>query len=279
MDKKEYTCEFIPVPHTTNVRFNIVNAPGSYVPNHWHSAVEIIYVLEGGLTVMMDSRLIQLHREEGILINSRDVHATKWLHGVRYILLQIPDAFLERYLPDINRIRFTENFLTSETARDCLLQMLKIEETRSDGFVLKFNSLVFELLYCLYKNYSFRISQAATDKHMKNISRLEPVLEYTGEHYAGGISIEKIAGIAGFQPAYFCRFFKKHMGVTYLEYLNEVRLSHIYQDLLSTDEAVHLILERHGFTNYKLFCRMFREHFKDTPGGIRKKRKYGDTAP
>lgn len=75
------------------------------------------------------------------------------------------------------------------------------------------------------------------------------------------------------QPTYFCRMFKKYMGVTFLEYQNELRLSKIYQDLLHTDDPVNEILERHGFTNYKLFRRMFQEHFGDTPLHVRKKRE------
>ena len=59
------------------------------------------------------------------------------------------------------------------------------------------------------------------------------------------------------QPGYFCRFFKKCMGVTFLEYQNELRLSYIYRDLITTEDSVRDILERHGFTNYKLFRRMF----------------------
>ena len=51
------------------------------------------------------------------------------------------------------------------------------------------------------------------------------------------------------------------MGVTFLEYQNEYRLSFIYKDLINTKAPVHVILERHGFTNYKLFRRMFQEHF------------------
>jgi len=34
---------------------------------------------------------------------------------------------------------------------------------------------------------------------------------------------------------YFCRYFKKQTGSTFLEYLNLIRLSHIHKDLLTTD--------------------------------------------
>lgn len=60
------------------------------------------------------------------------------------------------------------------------------------------------------------------------------------------------------------------MGVSYLQYLNEIRMSHIYKDLISTDLALKDILEMHGFTNYKLFRRLFNEEFHTTPGEYRK---------
>lgn len=99
---------------------------------------------------------------------------------------------------------------------------------------------------------------------------MEQVLNYTAKNYNRPISIEEISRIAFLESGYFCRFFKKHMGLTFLEYQNEVRLSYIYQDLLTTTDTLSMILERHGFTNYKIFRRMFFEHFHATPSQIRK---------
>ena len=87
------------------------------------------------------------------------------------------------------------------------------------------------------------------------------------------MSIDDISKVAGFQPKYFCRFFKKHMGLTFLEYLCELRLSYIYHDLLATDIPLYQILETHGFTNYKLFRRTFNNRFNCTPSDIRKFKK------
>ena len=63
------------------------------------------------------------------------------------------------------------------------------------------------------------------------------------------------------------------MEITFLEYQNELRLSYIYQDIISTDDPIKDILERHGFSNYKLFRRIFYDHFEATPTEIRKKRR------
>ena len=61
------------------------------------------------------------------------------------------------------------------------------------------------------------------------------------------------------------------MGITYTNYLNDLRLSKIRDDLVDTDLPVKLILEKHGFSNYKLFRKMFSETFGCTPTTYRKK--------
>ena len=118
-------------------------------------------------------------------------------------------------------------------------------------------------------NFSIRVVHSNQSQHNKDRARLDTILDYIAQNYRH-ISIEEIAGIAYLQPGYFCRFFKKCMGITFLEYQNELRLSFIYLDIISTDDSIKDILERHGFTNYKLFRRMFFEHFKASPTEVRK---------
>ena len=59
------------------------------------------------------------------------------------------------------------------------------------------------------------------------------------------------------------------MGQTYLEYLNEIRISHIYKDLITTDNSLYQILDTHGFTNVKLFYKIFKQKFNCTPKELR----------
>ena len=138
--------------------------------------------------------------------------------------------------------------------------------------VFSFN-LIFELLFQLYHNFRVKVFQSDLSQQKKDLDRLNLVLNYISENYKRPISLDEIAGVAYLQTGYFCRFFKKKMGITFLEYQNEYRLSFIYKDLINTKAPVHVILERHGFTNYKLFRRMFQEHFGCTPTKVRENMK------
>ena len=176
-------------------------------------------------------------------------------------------CFLYWIIPATDPVRSTKQRMLCTV----LEQMQIIDEIRPDGFIMRFNSLIFELLFQLYHNFSVKVFQSCISARRRRIlDRLNVVLKYIADHYQRPISLAEISEIAYLQTGYFCRFFKKRMGVTFLEYQNEYRLSFIYRDLISTTDPVHVILERHGFTNYKLFRQMFQEHFGDTPTQIRR---------
>ena len=58
--------------------------------------------------------------------------------------------------------------------------------------------------------------------------------------------------------------------MTFLEFVNQVRFSHICEDIIRTDTSITDLLDRHGFTNYKLFRRLFHEKYGCTPSEKRK---------
>lgn len=270
--------EVISVREDTQVHFRTSIDPGSYIPPHWHDAIEIVYMQEGELTFTIEQQIYHLISGQCILVNPNIIHATKCTAPNKAIIFQIPVNFLENYIPNVRQLLFTitdpETDSILRTKLDLLKQTLEkmqlINDLKPDGGILRFNSLLFEVLFQLYHNFSVQVFHADVTGKNKALKRLAPVLNYTAKHYNQPISIEEIAGVAALQPRYFCRFFKKCMGVTFLEYQNELKLSYIYQDLLSTDDKISSILERHGFTNYKLFRRMFAKHFSATPSRVRK---------
>ena len=272
------THELVITPQTTRVRFYTSKDSGSYIPAHWHRAIEIIYILSGSLTVSVESRIFELHSGECTLINANIIHATKCTAPNTAIVFQIPIDFIETYIPDVQTLVFHLDETSSDPKyrtkldifKNTLLKMQIANDMQSEGALLRFNSLLFEILFQMYHNFSTKVIHSDFSRKKKELDRLNPVLQYTAQHYNRPISIGEIASVAILQPGYFCRFFKKNMGITFLEYQNELRLSHIYEDLISTKDPVNVILERHGFTNYKLFRRMFLEHFNTTPSKLRK---------
>ena len=103
-----------------------------------------------------------------------------------------------------------------------------------------------------------------------DMSRLEPILEYTQLHHAEELTLEGAANAMGLNKEYFCRLFKKNMGVSYLQYVNQVRATAVCRELENSDDSIAQIGERHGFTNPKMLNQYFRELYGCTPSEKRK---------
>lgn len=279
MDHTNY--EVISIEKEKQVRFYTSIDKGSFVAPHWHDAVEVIYMEEGSLTVRDDTGITEMKAGDCLLINANFIHTTKCVEPNRAIVFQIPLKFLDQYIPNLGSLRFEIN---TERAGDPkvrtkidqftekLERMQYLNDENPDGGLLLFNGLLYEALFQLYHDFSFKVYETSQERHLRDIEKLEPLLNYVGEHYTEHISVDEAASMVGFEPRYFCRFFKNKTGVTFLEYQNDVRLVYILRDLQETNDPIQDILERHGFTNYKVFRRVFREKFGMTPGEFRGKR-------
>ncbi len=270
--------ELIPLNDKTNVRFYTSKDPGSYVAPHWHDAIEIICMQKGALRITVENTVYDLGANQCIMISPNVIHSSLCSAPNQAIVFQIPQAFVEKFVPNAKPLKFglkdPADTLIEQSKVDMFKETLEkmqfLMDCQPDGAVLKFNSLLFEVLFQLYHNFSTPVVEADMTRRQKNLEKLKPILEYIAENYNRPISLEEIAGIAMFEPKYFCRFFKKYMGTTFLEYQNEIRLSKIYQDVISTNLTISEILEKHGFTNYKLFRKMFYSHFNVTPTQLRR---------
>lgn len=261
-----------------DIFFWVFNDASSYVATHWHTAIELMYILDGEVDVTIHNQTTVLLKGDIFLVDSKLPHSTKSINGNHAILIQLPYPFLKKYIPDVDCYTFGFDCHTDDSAiqeklsqiRGILNQMRSVYEVNPKGAVLRFNGLLFELLYLLYHNFAQEAKTIRPKASAKRIAQLEAVLAYSDAHYNESITLSDICKVACFQEEYFCHFFKKNMGMTYFQYLNELRLSHVHQDLLSTTNSLREILEMHGFRNYKLFRRMFQEKFHVTPGEYRK---------
>jgi len=156
-----------------------------------------------------------------------------------------------------------------ERVKQKLLQMQHTASSDSPFRDIRMASLLLEITYLLYEEFSCPVTEGSIFRREKNRQRLSAVIAYTEAHYQENIALNDAAATLHMHPNSFCRFFKENTGVTYLNYLNEYRLSKVYEDLVTTDVALHEILVKHGFTNYKLFRHMFAERFHTTPGRMR----------
>ena len=107
-------------------------------------------------------------------------------------------------------------------------------------------------------SYQLTVSEAETE-------RMKRVLEYVLKQFRSEIRIEQIASVAGMAPAAFCRYFRKRTGKSFVEYLNELRISHARKLLTEADLSVSQVGFACGFNNISHFHRQFKQQIGTTP--------------
>lgn len=278
---ENYSHEQIQYQPETGMLFEIYDTDGFFNSKHWHNGLEIIYLIAGGMTLNISESNYMLKPGGFIVVNSKTIHSVICSEKGRHLLLQIPYEILEKSISNIDIIKF--NCYSAPAASDGngnnagvreTLEKLKslFEAPRDDGYILMFNSLVYELLYKLVKGFKSSADPALKKKTDRNIQRLGVVLQYARQHYAENITLQDAAEAVALNREYFARFFRKYMGMTFMEYVFAIRLEHVYYDIANTDYTIGSIADKHGFChNYKLFVKKFKEQYGCSPGEVRKR--------
>ena len=95
--------------------------------------------------------------------------------------------------------------------------------------------------------------------------------KYIEENYQHPISIDEISDVCHFSSSHFMKYFKKVMGTSFTDYLNEYRLSMASRLLLSSSDNILEIAAECGYDNLSYFNRLFKKKYGVTPSAYRNK--------
>ncbi|MBQ8514372.1 MAG: helix-turn-helix transcriptional regulator [Ruminococcus sp.] len=272
---ERYIHEVVPDTICLPVHYNYFSENTMFVPSHWHEHLEVIFLLEGELSISAGGKTALLRSGEIYLINCREIHETHSSGCASGYLLQIPLEFLKRYLPDIEDIHFRELYMQGDASfpelSKLFQEMSERFERKERGYQFLFSSLLLRFLYVLYLDAEKTENTAKNKRDQRNFKRIDQVMCYVRAHYDQPVSLSDAAGMVALQPEYFCRLFRSYTGQTFLEYVSAVRLSAFYELLLQTDEDITVLTERCGFSGYKTFRKRFYQVYGCTPSECRRK--------
>lgn len=105
----------------------------------------------------------------------------------------------------------------------------------------------------------------------KDTDRLAEVFKFINASFGSDITLNDVAKKANLTPQSFCRLFKKRMNKHFMEYLNEVRISHACRYLMDTDCSISEIAYMSGFKTVSNFNKVFKENTGYCPTSYRLK--------
>ena len=285
----------------TNIRM-FINRLHSDFPPHWHTDIEIICPMEAPYKVICSNQNYFVDIGDILLICPAVLHEIfSPTPGARlYIqadfsgivsLKELDKAFrlmspalhikkkscpkdvYEKLFDYIGRIK--ELYFGSQAAASSNIEpfdenVTAFTELDPFGEIEIYSILMEFIAYCA-KNIGLFIGSdsVAPLNTFKNSISLSNVCAYISEHFTENISLESVASYAGFSKYHFERIFSDYTGVTFYQYLQQMRINYA-QTLLSNPElSITDISYQAGFASSAAFTRAFRKSTGYPPSQFR----------
>lgn len=274
----EYSHELIDFGNSVPVKCFIHQI--GYSPRHWHSSLELLFVLNGTASISVGDKSWRMVEGDVLLVNMNEPHelsSTLCILAAVQIDLSLIDEGLyssglyfncnsqtrpsDLGLSRIKRIiaQFIKNYSYSLTAESRLLRA---------------KSLSYELLSELISYYKVERSEGDATQSSYHYERITRIVNYINENYSKEVSLQALAEQEFLSIPYLSKFFMRMMGINFSAYLNQIRLSHAVTDLTTTSLTIEAIAERNGFSNTKAFVQLFKKKYDMLPS-LYRKREYG----
>ncbi|MBC1935962.1 response regulator transcription factor [Listeria grandensis] len=128
---------------------------------------------------------------------------------------------------------------------------------------------------CELKTTMFELMHPFFDRKQHDDNSKSPIIQkilsYVAEHFTEGMSLKTLSAKFHINAVYLGQLFQKEVGVHFSDYLNQFRVNHAKEILMSTKQPVTGIAEESGYTDMAYFYRQFKKYTGYTPNGFRKR--------
>jgi AraC-like DNA-binding protein len=248
-------------------------------PSHWHSAIELVYVVENDFVVKTSSDTYTMQEGDILYIPSGDLHECKatTTTGTR-IFINFDLSSLCFYDNWESLLRNLSDTLLITPDDGCLYKQIAVqlksileENAPSDHLIYLARMIDILLLLCKYNSKPINFS-TVTDVNNKavGLEKINKSFEYIEKNYSKDISLKKIAQVVGFSEYYFSHLFKEITEKSFHQYLNEFRIRKARIMLTDLNCSVSQAAYASGFSSITTFNRLFRKINGYSPQEFRK---------
>lgn len=262
---------------------------GSKTQLHTHDYIELGYVVKGSFRQRICEKDIVFQEGDFCLIDKNCIHQDYLIDQAAIVLFfGIENSMFTEIMNDNVTTRKIISFLQTALMKQKDLQQY-IHFRPVSGAKEKMESSISMLIHELYetdigsahicKGLLMRIFRLLSTDYEFSLSReqqktmnwivFEEICEYIQTHYQE-INTQDLMDLFHFQKDYFNRLIKKKTGMTYSEYLQDIRLQNAKRLLTETTLSVSDIAEQVGYHNKGYFYKIFTDKYGMTPARYRK---------
>ncbi|MEN9359860.1 MAG: hypothetical protein RL095_1395 [Verrucomicrobiota bacterium] len=239
---------------------------------HYHAELELVYIEAGRGLLMIGERVLSWVPGDLFLLGPQLAHAWQSIDSGRdpwnsAVVLQIPAAAIARLLPEAAAQSLLERaprglrFDAGKTAS----QWSKLPEPHP----LQAKRLGKLLLPLATAPSTILLDKECPELRRDVTQRLDRLLNWTHQRLDYPLSSAEAAGFLGVSLPSFCRFFRNAMGISYLDYVDEIRLATTCEALRQSSAPLGEILAAHGWRSASWFHRRFKAKLGRSPSAWR----------
>lgn len=122
-------------------------------------------------------------------------------------------------------------------------------------------------VYLLYRMYELLWNISKNEKKIPaKFRKLQPALKELRLFYSDNHKIAYYANLCGMSEPGFRRLFKEYIGLSPIDYRNQIRLQEAKKMLNSGEFTIEEAALHVGYSNLSFFCRSYKQQFGHSPG-------------
>ena len=259
---------------------------------HYHPEVELTLIVRGrGIRFVGDSAE-EFTDGDLCLLGANTPHC--WAShddaepGVRSVVVHFrPDAWGQDFwnLPELRRI----GRLLADARRGLEVRGLarrKVEQLfvlllhQPPGSLERLDTLL-EMLHSIAQSGDLRPLAATACDPPSGAGvngKLGQILGYIHAHLGPELTQHEVAEAARLSPAAFSQFFRRSLGTSYVQYVNELKIRNASRALLDTNQSITEIAYNAGFNNLSHFNAQFQRFRRLSPRAFRRQAQSAERA-
>lgn len=250
-------------------------------PIHFHPEFELNFIYNGkGCRRIVGDSMEEIEDVELVMVGSNLEHGWETYHCKSSKIYEVTiqfhnDLFNDKMLS--RRIfkpikdlfnRSSHGILFSEKiALELKPRIMAMSKIDSIDYFLELISLLQDLANS--RNQRLLSTYSSHNTKFENSQQIEKVYTFIQENFYRKVSLAEISGLVNMSPVSFNRFIKKRTGKTFIEYINDTRISYATRWLIETDLSIGEIGFKCGFNNIANFNRVFKKMKHCTPSEFR----------
>ena len=249
---------------------------------HWHSELEILYVLSGSLTVTLEDRRLTAASGQAVFVGPATPHEiAQPVDGTRYLVMEFGHALLGDGYFLFHERSFSEPLAdlgAYPALRDTLDAIARQVQAGTDAPAAEWalRSLLFSAAAQTAALPAAAEPSGERARRLLSLRRMQAVLSGVEADPAQPWRVADAARLSGFEEKAFCRSFRAATGRTFHRSLNETRVEAARLLLAEDDLPVSRVGEAVGFAEPKTFSRVFRAVTGLTPSAYRANLEHSD---